>query len=246
MTTVLKVGGSVLTAKDRVETIDRERLAAVTQAIANRPDGPLILVHGGGSFGHPVAHCHGVSRTEGTTDGRAVLAIHRAMKRLNDAVLDALHGVGEPAVPVHPLSIGHRTADGTLQISVDGVSGLLTEGFLPVLHGDVIAHEGLGATILSGDELVVYLARACGADRLGLCSTVPGVLDGDGRVVPRIDRYGDVAGLVGESEVTDVTGGMAEKVRTLLSVPTPAHLFGPEDIDAFLSGESVGTVVGGE
>ena len=39
-----------------------------------------------------------------------------------------------------------------------------------------------------GDELVVALARALDADRVGACTGVPGVLDADGRVAATIER----------------------------------------------------------
>lgn len=123
---------------------------------------------------------------------------------------------------------------------------MLDEGFVPVLHGDVISHAGKGATIVSGDDLVVSLASGLGADRVGLCSTVPGVLDADGDVIPEITAFADAADALGGSDSTDVTGGMAAKVRKLLALGAPAHVFGPEGLSAFVAGESPGTVIRGE
>mgnify|MGYP000209319331 CR=1 FL=1 len=42
-----------------------------------------------------------------------------------------------------------------------------------------------------------------------------------------------------------VTGGMAGKVRTLLDLSVPAHVFGPEGLEEFLDGGSPGTLVAG-
>ena len=229
MTVVLKLGGSVVTRKDEPETVDEE----------------LVVVHGGGSFGHHHAAEYGVSTTDGTHDPAGVGAIHGAMKRLNDAVVAALTERGVPAVPVHPFSAASRDAEGQLTLPTAQVRTLLGEGFVPVLHGDLVAHEGEGATVLSGDELVVELAPAVDADRVGVCSTVPGVLDGDGEVVDRIDAFEDVAAALGDSESTDVSGGMAGKVRALLALSSPAHVFGPDALGEFLAGESPGTTVGG-
>ena len=240
MTVVLKLGGSVITEKDEPETIDDERLRAVAASVAGAETGGLVLVHGGGSFGHHHASAHGVSTTAGTRDAVAVREIHDAMKRLNDAVLDALSGRGVPAVPVHPFSAARRDVDGALDLPTRGVGTMLAEGFVPVLHGDVVAHTGEGATIVSGDELVVSLADGLGADRVGLCSTVPGVLDA-GEVIPRIGSYDEVADVLGESASTDVTGGMAAKVRALFELDAPASIFGPENVEAFLAGDSPGT-----
>ncbi|WP_232702279.1 isopentenyl phosphate kinase [Halobacterium wangiae] len=245
MTVVLKLGGSVVTEKDSPETVDDDQLADLAAAVGEANVSDLVVVHGGGSFGHPHAAEHGVSTSEGTTDSAAVRDIAAAMERLNDAVVGALAGAGVPAVPVHPFSTGHRTADGDLALPTDHVAAMLEEGFVPVLHGDVLTHTGEGATIVSGDELVTHVAVGLGAKRLGLCSTVPGVLDEDGEVVGEIGSYDDVAAALGGSDATDVTGGMAAKVRSLLDAESPAFVFGPADLRAFLAGEDAGTRIEG-
>jgi isopentenyl phosphate kinase len=119
---------------------------------------------------------------------------------------------------------------------------MLAEGFVPVLHGDVVVDETAGGTVCSGDTLVVALADALDADRLGVCSTVPGVLDG-GEVVPEITGYEAVADVLGGSDATDVTGGMAGKVRALLDVDGPASIFGLDDLGRFLAAGQPGTTV---
>ncbi|MFB6078282.1 MAG: isopentenyl phosphate kinase [Halarchaeum sp.] len=243
MTTVLKLGGSVVTEKDAPETVDTEALAAAADAIAGADEEGLVLVHGGGSFGHPNAAAHGVSRTDGTRDPNAVAAVHGAMKRLNDAVCDALRARDVPAVAHHPYSAAMRDADATLALPPDVVAAKRDEGFVPVLHGDVVTHAGWGATILSGDEIVVSLAEGLDADRVGVCSTVPGVLDDDGDVIDRIADYEDVAALLGGSEDTDVTGGMAAKVQALCGLDAPASIFGPDALGDFLAGDEPGTLV---
>lgn len=241
-TLVVKLGGSVVTEKDRPETVDFDALSEVATALAES-DASLVVVHGGGSFGHHHAAQHGVSTTAGTGDATAALAIHGAMVELNRTVVAALHDAGLGALPVHPLSTASRDGDGELTLPTAQVRRLLEEGFVPVLHGDVVAHEGEGVTVLSGDELVVALASAVDADRVGVCSTVPGVLDDDGAVIDRIESFDEVATLLGGSDATDVTGGMAGKIRALLALDVPARVFGPGDVSAFVAGESPGTTV---
>ncbi|MFC4541489.1 isopentenyl phosphate kinase [Halosolutus amylolyticus] len=248
---VLKLGGSVVTDKDRAETLDGAALARAADAIAAALDAGgdaladgLVIVHGGGSFGHHNASEHGVSTTGGTHDAGAVLDIHGAMTTLNRFVLSRLHERDVAAVPVHPFSGGHRDGESELTLPTGQVETLLAEGFVPVLHGDVIAHAGEGVTIVSGDELVAALARDLGADRIGLCSTVPGVLDDEDAVIDRIGSYDDVADVLGESDSTDVTGGMAAKVRALLELEAEASIFGLEDLDGFLAGADPGTTIG--
>jgi isopentenyl phosphate kinase len=240
---LVKLGGSVVTRKDEPETVDRGALERAAAALGTVDEG-LVVVHGGGSFGHHHAERHGIDQTAGSHDPAAVRDVHGAMKRLNDAVVGALAAAGVPAVPVHPFSLAHRDPGGGVTVPTGGVAAALDEGFAPVLHGDVVVHAGEGATVLSGDELVVELARALAPDRVGLCSTVPGVLR-DGEVVERIDAFGEVVDALGGSDATDVTGGMAGKVRRLLTLEAPASVFGPGDLPGFVAGERVGTLIAG-
>src|SRR6056297_821740 len=114
---VLKLGGSVITDKDSPETVDDGSLHSVLDAVASalETDDPrLVVVHGGGSFGHVHAAEHGVSTTSGTSDAAAATAIHDARKRLNGVVVDRLQTRDVAAVPVHPLSVAARDDEGTL------------------------------------------------------------------------------------------------------------------------------------
>ncbi|CAI49517.1 isopentenyl phosphate kinase [Natronomonas pharaonis DSM 2160] len=243
MTTVLKLGGSVVTEKATPETVDEEALQQAAAAIAAADVQPVI-VHGGGSFGHHHAAAHGVSTTEGTDDAAAVRAITGAMRRLNDAVVGALADAGVPAVPLQPFAAGVREANDELRFCWEPVEAMLESGFVPVLCGDVVAHRGKGATILSGDELVVAAARAVSAERVGVCSSVPGVYDQTETVVDRIQSLEDIEEALGGSDVTDVTGGMAGKVKQLLALEAAGYIFDIDGLAAFLRGGNPGTRVG--
>lgn len=244
--TVLKLGGSVITDKSEPETVDSEALgdavAAIATYVESNANARLALVHGGGSFGHHHAATHAVSSTDGSRDATALVEIHRAMGELNDVVVSRLHAAGVPAVPVRPFSVARRSSAG-LDLPSAQIATMLDEGFVPVLHGDVVVHEGLGGTILSGDDIVVALARSLAADRVGLCSTVPGVLDSSEQVIPEITAYEDVAQHLGGSDATDVTGGMAGKVRTLLELDSPAAVFSLDDLERFLESGTAGTLI---
>ncbi|THE63662.1 acetylglutamate kinase [Salinadaptatus halalkaliphilus] len=252
---VLKLGGSVITEKDRPETLDGAALERVADVIAatreraadgaagNLGDEGLVIVHGAGSFGHHHANAHGVTTTDGTHDPTAIHDIHGSMKTLNTFVMSRLLERAVPVVPVHPLSMAHCNADGDLELPTGQLETLLADGFVPVLHGDLVAHAGEGTTVVGGDRLVARIATDLEADRIGLCSTVPGVLDESDAVIDEIDAYDDVADVLGDSDATDVTGGMAGKVRTLLELEGEASIFGADDLEAFLTGAQPGTTI---
>ena len=102
---VCKFGGSVITEKDRRETLDGATLDALAGAVADCSE-DLVVVHGAGSFGHFYADEHDAGVDAGIRDVGAIMDVHGAMKTLNSFVLSRLQERGVPAVPVHPFSFG--------------------------------------------------------------------------------------------------------------------------------------------
>lgn len=69
---LLKLGGSLLTNKARAFSIRGAVLAGVASEISAAKE-PLIVIHGGGSFGHPLAkstRCRKVSRRKSSSGAR--------------------------------------------------------------------------------------------------------------------------------------------------------------------------------
>jgi isopentenyl phosphate kinase len=248
----VKVGGSVLTDKSSRETLDEASFERVVDAVAraleddaadDAADGAvddLVLVHGAGSFGHPHAAAHALG--EGGREG--AYATHRAVSALNRRFVDALDAAGVDALPVHPLSCAVR--DDSLTMMTDQVGVMRDEGFVPVLHGDVVAHLGRGVSVVSGDALVVALADALGDGRVGMCTAAGGVLDADGERLDAVGAVDEVPVLEGD-DADDVTGGIRGKVERLLSLDGGGRVFGVDDLSRYLRGDDVGTrVVDGE
>ena len=56
---IIKLGGSVITAKGRYRTFMQKATSRIIEEIAQIKD-QIIIVHGGGSFGHIPAHRYGI------------------------------------------------------------------------------------------------------------------------------------------------------------------------------------------
>lgn len=229
---ILKVGGSVLTDKTGERELDRQSFRRALDAVAGAP-GDLVLVHGAGSYGHPQAERHALH--EGGREG--VFETHSAVADLNRLVVDYLRDAGVNALPVHPLSCGVKNPE--LEVYDEAVRLMAREGFLPVLHGDGVTHEGVGVSVVSGDDLVVELAER--GERVGMCTSAGGVLDRGGEVLDRVSTMDEVEELGGEG--ADVTGGILAKVRKLLELPSGGYVFGVDGIEEFLRGGEPGTHV---
>lgn len=217
---VLKLGGSVITAKEEPMTADHENIRRLCEEIKNAWPMPLIMVHGGGSFGHPVAEKYGIAR--GFTSERQVSGFartHQAMVALNTIIVDALLELGVPALSVAPSSF-IITRDARIDsVDLEVVGRLVVRGILPVLYGDSVLDRTAGFSILSGDQIAVRLAVDTGASRLIFGVDVDGVYTSNPKLVPEarlIERLSlmKLEGYVkiGKSLTTDVTGGMLGKI----------------------------------
>ncbi len=243
--TILKIGGSVLTEKTDTPTPKPsaiERCAAEIASYHPSADNPLILIHGAGSFGHPQAKKH--DSPDGFTNS-GIIEIHRSVTLLNELVVNALIENNVPAAPVHPFGCTVAEDGRISEMHTAPIALMLARGIVPVLHGDVVMDRTLGASIISGDQIVPYLATRFGASRIGFGTAVDGVI-ADGSVVPEItpETFEAVRSHIHGSEGTDVTGGMLGKVRELLGIDIDSYIFSavkPGMIAGFLSGEEPGT-----
>jgi len=186
-----------------------------------------VIVHGGGSFGHPVALKYEIA--EGYESRRQLMGLsltHRAMEKLNAHVIDALQKVGIPAIAIQPSACAVVNEGRIIFMELAPVRKLLELGLVPVLYGDAMPDLGKGMSILSGDQLVVHLAKDLGAERVILGADVDGVhtidpkKDKEAKLIPEITptNWLEVEKSLGRPDGPDVTGGIANKIKELLTL----------------------------
>jgi isopentenyl phosphate kinase len=239
---ILKLGGSIITDKSADCAINRAGLETLATAIAGARHDGIVIIHGAGSCGHPEAKRYHLDKgaSAGKTEG--VYMTHRAVSGLNEAVVGALRSKGIAAIGVHPLHAAAADNGRLIGFEHRHLETMLALGMVPVIHGDVVMDLSRGACIVSGDQLVRYLAAALQISRVGLATDVPGVLDG-GHVVPEITRQTMPTLHIGDSKHTDVTGGMRGKIDELLALAdagTESEIFHVSRVRDFLAGAATG------
>jgi isopentenyl phosphate kinase len=260
--TILKIGGSVITDKNGELAARTQEIARLTQEIQEASVQGLIIVHGGGSFGHPSAQRYAIK--DGLKEDSQKIGFsetHHVMTVLNGLFMDSLIWHEVPAVSVTPSSC-IITENGRIKHFEDAVIGaLLKLGFIPVLYGDAVVDSKLGFTILSGDQLVSALAMRFNAERIVFGVDVDGLYDAD----PKVEKTAKIFKHLNPEELKklqnklckptarDVTGGMFGKVVELLPAVeqgitvTIVNASKPGNICKILEGRSVeGTVIGKE
>ena len=220
---ILKIGGSVITDKDSDLAAKTEVINRLAEEVAKANVKNLIVVHGGGSFGHPTAKKHGIKdgfKKDGQRIGFA--ETHHVMTVLNGLVMDAFVWHEIPAVSIAPSSCV-ITENGRIKQFEDAALRMLMKmEFTPVLYGDTTVDEKLGFTVLSGDQLVTHLAlkfNACriviGVDTDGLYDVDPKT-DKNAKLFPHLNLAELQTLKLGTSLAKDVTGGMSGKIGELL------------------------------
>jgi isopentenyl phosphate kinase len=229
LTTVfLKLGGSLITDKTKAEhahtAVIRRLAREIKTALDARPDRQLVLGHGSGSFGHVAAKKHGTR--DGVQDRSGWLGyaeVAAAAARLNQIVTDVFVAEGVPVVSVPP-SASARCEDGQLfYLDTFAVRTLLENGLVPLVQGDVALDNVRGATIVSTEDVFIYLTREFQPTHILLAGEVAGVFENaemTGPIIPVITpaNVAQYAAALGGAHGTDVTGGMIGKVKQMLDV----------------------------
>ncbi|MFP4117153.1 MAG: isopentenyl phosphate kinase [Candidatus Aenigmatarchaeota archaeon] len=250
---VLKVGGSIITEKEKEEpSPDLEQMKRIASEINSSFSdlSGLVLVHGAGSYGHPIVKRTGIHEgLESEKDRVHFAETQRLQNELNSIFTDILIDNDVPAFPVQPSA--SAIMHGNLkEMNHEVVENLIQEDMVPVLYGVPAYDRKKGCSILSGDEILPYLAEKLGAKEVLHGTNVEGIYtsdpreDPDARIVRRISSLEEVREYLGGSKDTDVTGGMENKVRHILESEISGKIFDASEkgnVEKALRGEEVGT-----
>lgn len=224
---VLKLGGSIVTKKDvqdfpldvreiketaddhiRYDTVRRiakEIKHAIEQGIQ------VIIVNGVGPFGHVLVK-----------NGRPDEDVRESVRYLNEKLVSEFRKAKVRTVPIAP-SKSCEFVNGEFDISYlwEVASMLIEEGKVLSTYGDVLE----GSKVISGDDLVVLLAKQWEADAIICATDVDGVFTKD----PKTNKDAEFISNLGPEDSVkveytinriDVSGGMASKVEKLRRAAT--------------------------
>lgn len=233
----VKLGGSVITDKARLQTARPEVIDRLAQEVArarlSHPKLRLVVGHGSGSFGHVPARRYGTRQGVRTrADWYGFTEVAAVAARLNRLVVDRFLAAGVPVWSLQPSASAWCRGGELVALATAPVELALARGLVPVVYGDVALDELQGGTIISTEQILAYLARhfhrhgLTSPERMVLVSGVDGVFEGDpnrepnARRVPTITagNWAEVHRTLGGSHAIDVTGGMLTKVEEMVAL----------------------------
>ncbi len=222
---IVKLGGSVLTRKGEAERLRPKVLVRLAEEVAAAP-GPVVLLHGAGSFGHPGAVRFGLARppepsTTSAHRTRGAAVVSAEVRRLHLAVLRALVAAKGRPWSLPPSALAVNDAGRLDRLDTAPFASALSAGMLPVAFGDVVPDTAWGHSILSADTIALALTRALRPRRVLFVSDVPGILErvpsGRPRIVPEVTEA-LVESLSERTAGPDVTGGIRGKAAAMRAI----------------------------
>ena len=204
MGTVLKLGGELLE-----DAAAMNGAAAAIVRLAGRE--PLVVVHGGGRAIDAELRTRGLTPrfADGlrVTDAATLESVVSVLAgRTNTALVAAIGAAGGRAVGLTGadarIGLATRaaplaTASGDeVDLGLVGepagtdaplVTDLMGLGYVPVVASIGVTTDGTLLNV-NADTFAAHLAAACGARRLIIAGTTPGVLDGSGETIAELDE----------------------------------------------------------
>lgn len=241
---LIKLGGSVISDKRRYRRFRREAVKRIARSL---PKKELIIVHGGGSFGHILAKKYEIREGFEEWKSMGFSEIGRDMMDLNLKILKILIEENIPAISIPPHAFHIMGEEPDFRI----FEKALSMNFVPLTYGDIIFHTKMGIDICSGDYLMLHLARKFRPELTIFLTDVDGIYDRDpsrkgASLIPLLGRDFEPGVSI---NVDDVTGGMRYKIEMMREIARYSRVyvlngFHPERMEMVLKGEDViGTVV---
>lgn len=214
---IVKIGGSVITDKSRYRYFKSDVCRKIIKVLADL-DGPLIVTHGAGSFGHILAKKHGFPGPLTTGNEMGPSQIHTDVLDLDNRVARQMLDYG-----MRPMQVPPMLAASGRRIRVSQFKKILDFGFTPLSFGDITLRQGF-VEIISADDIVLSLARYFHPTTVVFFSDVDGIYDRDPKLYPSARLISNFSDRISFSSVkNDVTGGMREKFRKIKLIRTQSN-----------------------
>ncbi len=221
---ILKLGGSVITDKRSGNPVVKTTHVRQLARVIAKTRVPLILLYGGGSFGHPLAHQYKLS--DRVLSPAAIMGVAKtvtAMRALGGTLTEIFLSEGVPVVPLQTSSLVYQRGGKLVITNYSLIEEILAYGGVPLLGGDVMLTDQHRTAIVSADQLATELARHFHSHKILFATDVDGVYEkfpprGDEQPLSEISRAELRTMRVSRAtqKGADVTGAMGGKLQSLL------------------------------
>ena len=204
---LIKLGGSIITNKQKPLSPRRKTIDKILKEIGKIKE-PVIIVHGGGSYGHYWSVKYDMHTKPAKTSPKGVAIVKNSMVELNKIILDSAvkNRINSYCLPPTDFMNGNKT----IKSKILTINDISKSGLTPITFGDALWFGQKKSYILSGDVIMTIIGKIL-KPRLSLF-----VLDVDGvysdlRTKTLIHDFKKEKPEIKNNKM-DVTGGMTRKI----------------------------------
>jgi isopentenyl phosphate kinase len=213
---LIKLGGSVITFKEKPLAANFEAINNILRVLAHLKM-PIIVVHGGGSFGHYWSVKYNMHTKPDSYDLHGISVVHESMIALDQIIVNCMVKLGMNPYAIMPsiFTLGHKP----IAKKIKELQTIAENGLIPTTFGDVIHMENTKYSILSGDAIMSILAKVLRPSKVVFTFNVDGIYKDikKGEIIKEVNNNNKKS-LEFPKVVADVTGGMRRKVTEALKI----------------------------
>ena len=210
---LIKLGGSIITNKEKPLSPRKKIIENIVKHL-KKIDESIIIVHGGGSFGHYWSVKYNMHTKPMKYNTHGVSIVKNSMIELNKIILDTF--LKNKLNPYCLPPTDFMSGDKPITNKIKEIKKIADAGLIPITFGDVLWYGHKKTYILSGDKIMTHLSKIL---KPRLCIFA---LNEDGLYFDLKSKK-LIRELKGENPTIsknnmDVTGGMTRKVEEATNI----------------------------
>lgn len=210
---LIKLGGSIITNKQKPLTPNVTAINKIAFQLKKIKE-PIIVIHGGGSFGHYWSVKYNMHTKPDKYSKKGVSIVKNSMVELNKIILDSFlkYDLNPYCLPPSDFMVGNKP---NLK-KIKEIAKIAKSGLIPISYGDVMWHGKNKFYILSGDRIMGILSKILKPRLTIFVLNVDGVYS-DMKTKKLLYEIKEEKTSVSKVEM-DVTGGMNRKIKEAVSI----------------------------
>jgi isopentenyl phosphate kinase len=211
---LIKLGGSVVTHKERPMTSNKTAIDRILKSLLSVKV-PIILVHGGGSFGHYWSIMYDMHSKPERYSSEGIAVVHESMISLNHLIVKSMLKLKMNPYTVPPFSIilGNKP----FVKKIFDLASMTKDKIIPITYGDIVYRTYHKYSVVSGDELMTMISSVLRPKKVIFAINVDGIYK-DPQTKQVVQTIEEKALIKFSSVNFDITGGMKRKVREALKI----------------------------
>ncbi|MFQ5441023.1 MAG: isopentenyl phosphate kinase [Nitrosopumilaceae archaeon] len=205
---LIKLGGSIITNKEKPLSPRKKTIDNIVKNLKKIKE-PIIIVHGGGSFGHYWSVKYDMHTQPRKYSQKGVSIIKNSMIDLNKIILDSFlkNRLNPYCLPPTDFMDGNKP----IIKKIKEIEKIAKSGLIPITFGDALWYGQNKTYILSGDKIMTHFSKIL-KPRLSIFALNEDGLYSDLKSKKLIYELKNEKPTFSKNTM-DVTGGMTRKVE---------------------------------